>query len=408
MKRVKNKVARALKVTGIAAATLMLPATVFASEDSSLEFSGFARVIAGYLDTEQAYFEGYEDEISFTEKSLVGFQADYAITSEISLSGQLLLHTDSQHQSGIEWLYLSYDPNPDWQFKAGRLRTPYLKYSDVFDVGYAYSWISPPMQLYGSYLFFPRYEGVNVRYRFNIKEAYIDIEGYYGDFSNDIYVNGGEFNVNADNMYGVIAEVNYQGWQARVATFDVQQVTAGSSALNELQGGLELAGFTDLSAYFGIDGGTEAILFGLSYDSLDWFFTSEYVDVESDIPILGGISNYYFTVGRYLGDYQLLVTYAKSDQRLTTFENTIPQGVDPFLDLLYVGVEEARARFPTDVLNSVTLTGRWDFSPSMAFKAEVSFLDGEPGKTSLFEIKSGEQDFDRKAVLYQFGVEWVF
>jgi len=41
-------------------------------------------------------------------------------------------------------------------------------------------------------------------------------------------------------------------------------------------------------------------------------------------------------------------------------------------------------------------------------KAEVSFLDGEEGNTSFFEVKDGEEGFDRQATLYQVALEWVF
>lgn len=408
MKKEISRVLRIIALAGTAtAATLTLP-DALASEESSLEFSGFARVIAGYLDTDQAYFEGYEDELTFTEKSLVGFQADYAVTDEISLSGQLLLHTDSEHQSGLEWLYLSYDPNPDWQLKLGRLRTPYLKYSDVFDVGYAYPWISAPRQLYGSYLFFPRYEGANLRYRFNLSEVYIDVEAYYGQFSDEIDANGAKFNIDANDMYGGIVEVNYQGWQLRGASFLVDKIKASAEGIETLSAALAQAGFTDMANFFTINGSTEAYILGLTYDSLDWVMSAEYVDVSTSLTILAGIENYYFTVGRYFDEYQLLVTYARSNQVLTYFENTIPVGVNPQLDLLYNGIEEVVAQFPTDELNSVTFTGRWDYRPNMAFKAEVSFLNGYPGKSSMFELKEDSESFDRKAILYQFGVEWVF
>lgn len=365
-------------------------------------------MVAGYLDTDQAYFEGYGNKVSFSEKSLLGLQADYALTGTVSVSGQVLLHSDESRGSGLEWLYLSYEPNANWQFKAGRLRTPYLQYSDVFDVGYAYPWISPPRQLYGSYLFFPRYEGGNARYQFNIDDVYFGLEGYYGSFSDDIEASGESFHLEVKEMYGGIAEISYRGWQLRGATFISADVEADIAGLGELTGGLKAAGFDDLADYFSLTGRVDAYLVGISYDSLDWFMSAEYVDVESTINILAGIENYYVTLGRYFGDYQLLVTYAKSNQILGELNNTIPVGLDPQLDMLYYGVEQLQARFPTDVLDSVTLTGRWDFRPGMALKAEVTFLDGEPGKTSLFELKAGSENFDRQAVLYQFGLEWVF
>ena len=183
-------------------------------------------MVAGYLDTDQAYFEGYENKVSFSEKSLLGLQADYALTGTVSVSGQVLLHSDESRGSGLEWLYLSYEPNANWQFKAGRLRTPYLQYSDVFDVGYAYPWISPPRQLYGSYLFFPRYEGGNARYQFNIDDVYFGLEGYYGSFSDDLEASGESFHLEVKEMYGGIAEISYRGWQLRGATFISADVEA--------------------------------------------------------------------------------------------------------------------------------------------------------------------------------------
>ncbi|MEQ5809096.1 hypothetical protein J3369_16955 [Alteromonas sp. NFXS44] len=395
-------------LTGVFTAALLFSPCNNASDDVPVEFSGFARVVAGYLDTDQAYFEGYENKVSFSEKSLLGLQADYALTGTVSVSGQVLLHSDESRGSGLEWLYLSYEPNANWQFKAGRLRTPYLQYSDVFDVGYAYPWISPPRQLYGSYLFFPRYEGGNARYQFNIDDIYFGLEGYYGSFSDDIEASGESFHIEVKEMYGGIAEISYRGWQLRGATFISADAEADIAGLGELTGGLKAAGFDDLADYFSLMGRVDAYLVGISYDSLDWFMSAEYVDVESTINILAGIENYYVTLGRYFGDYQLLVTYAKSNQILGELNNTIPVGLDPQLDMLYYGVEQLQARFPTDVLDSVTLTGRWDFRPGMALKAEVTFLDGEPGKTSLFELKAGSENFDRQAVLYQFGLEWVF
>lgn len=128
--------------------------------------------------------------------------------------------------------------------------------------------------------------------------------------------------------------------------------------------------------------------------------------VNSEIAVLAGLNNYYVTVGTYYNDYQFAVTFAHSRQSLSVFENTIPVGIDPQLDMLANGVDALYSSLPSDDLDSVTFTSRWNYSTSLAVKAEVTLLDGKEGKTSQFEIIN--DDFNRKATLYQVGVEWVF
>lgn len=379
-----------------------------ATEPSGIEFSGFARLVAGYLNTDEASFEGYENKVSLSEKSLLGFQVDYAFSSQLSVSAQLLAHSDDSRDSGVQWLYLNYEPSSAWQFKAGRLRTPYLKYSDVVDVGFTYPWLSAPQQLYGSYLFFPQYDGITGRYRFNLDKVYVETELYYGSFEDEVTASGSHFSLEVNQLYGGVVQVTYSGLQFRVASLASQDLEVKIDGIEQLIGALTGAGYSELAAFFQLDGSAESYVMGLTYDSLDWFFVAERMKVSTDTAMLSGIDNYYLTLGRHWNEFQFLITFSHSKQTLNTLDNTIPVGVDPNLDSLYYGLEDFASMYPIDDLNTVTLTGRWDWSPSFAFKAEVSFLNGERGKTSFFHIKESAQDFDRKAILYQLGVEWVF
>lgn len=399
-----------MKICNVLCLCLILPvfSSFSAQEPSSIEFSGFARLIAGYLNTDEARFEGYENKVSLSEKSLLGIQVDYAFSSRFSVSTQLLAHSDDSRDSGVQWLYLSYEPSSAWQFQAGRLRTPYLKYSDVVDVGFSYPWLSAPQQLYGSYLFFPQYDGITGRYRFNLDKVYVETELYYGSFEDDVAASGSNFTLAVDHLYGGVIQVTYGGLQLRVGSLASQDMETRIDDIELLIGALAEAGFYDLAEYFRLDSSAESYVIGLNYDSLDWFFAAERMKVSTDAAVLSGIDNYYLTLGRYWHEFQFLITFSHSKQTIDTPDNTIPLGVDPQLDLLYYGVETFVARYPTDDLSTVTLTGRWDWSPSVAFKAEVSFLNGEHNKTSFFDIKEDGVDFDRNAILYQLGVEWVF
>ncbi|MBU2979638.1 hypothetical protein KO501_15505 [Alteromonas sp. C1M14] len=389
---------------------LLLPGfSSFSADDTpKIEFSGFARLVAGYLDTDEASFEGYENEVSLSEKSLFGFQVDYTLIPELSISAQLLAHSDEARDSGVEWLYLHYRPSPQWQFKAGRLRTPYLKYSDVIDVGFTYPWLSAPQQLYGSYLFFSRYDGINARYRFNFEKVYVDTELFYGGFDDEITASGESFEIDVKHLYGGAVQVTYGGLQFRAATLASKNMQAKIDGVELLIGALDQAGYDELVDFFSLEGSADSYVIGLTYDSLDWFFSAERMNVSTDTAVLSGIDNYYLTVGRHWRNFQFLITFSCSKQILDKPNNIIPLGVEPQLDALYYGVETFASRYPTDDLNTITLSGRWDWSPSLAFKGEVSFLNGERGKTSFFDINDDAVDFDRNAILYQLGVEWVF
>ena len=65
--------------------------TCFASAqaEDNLQFSGFARVVMGYLDDSNAEYAGYDDSISLGEQSLLGLQADYQFNETLSITGQL-------------------------------------------------------------------------------------------------------------------------------------------------------------------------------------------------------------------------------------------------------------------------------------------------------------------------------
>jgi|TARA_Y100000296_G_scaffold61579_1_gene71423 hypothetical protein len=370
-----------------------------------LEFSGFARAVAGKIDTEKATYEGYDNSISFSEKSLIALQADYSFSSSFSVSSQLLLHTDDDRESGIEWLYLTYAPSESFQINAGRLRTPFLKYSDVIDVGFAYPWINAPQQLYSSYLF-SQYEGANARLRRTFGDVVVDFEAYYGKYEDELESSGINVDIEVDNLFGGVIEVNYGGLQLRTATVNAPKVETTIDEIAPLLQGLKAAGFNSIAENFEINDRAGSFLLGVSYDALNWYVSGEWMKVSSDIDVLANLESFYVSYGYYVDEVLLHLTYASSRQSLNTIENTIPVGVSSALDQLYFAVEQLNSFFPTDDLDTWTLGARWDVKTNIALKAELSILDGKEGKSSFYDIK--ESNFDRNAALYQVAVEWVF
>ncbi|QPG07201.1 hypothetical protein IT774_11010 [Salinimonas marina] len=385
---------------------LLVCSNSYAGNDD-LELSGFARVVGGYLDASSVSYEGYDNSISFSEKSLVALQADYRLNTSLSVSAQLLLHSDEDRESGIEWLYLTYMPTKALQFNAGRLRTPFLKYSDVIDVGFSYPWVMAPQQLYSSYLF-SQYEGVNARYRTGFNGINFDFEAYYGQYDGDLHTGGQNVDVDVDGMFGGVIELNYKGFQLRASSTNGSNVSAEIEELEPLLQALNAAGFDDIAESLDIDDKASAYLFGASYDSINGYISGEWMKVSSDTEIFADIKSYYVSGGYYIDNVLLHATYAVSSQSINIIDNTIPTGISPQLDALHNSIDQVNDFFQPGDFHSFTVGARWDFKHHMALKGEVSFLNNKDGQTSYLELQPGKEMFDRRATLYQVALEWVF
>jgi hypothetical protein len=82
-----------LTILGLLLSLFINPSIAFANIAERFEFSGFARVIGGYLDESDATFEGYDNSLSVSNQSLFAVQGDFAFTETLSVSAQLLAHS---------------------------------------------------------------------------------------------------------------------------------------------------------------------------------------------------------------------------------------------------------------------------------------------------------------------------
>nr|WP_136250981.1 hypothetical protein [Ningiella ruwaisensis] len=389
---------------------LILPLSASAGENSKFsdrfEFSGFGRIIAGYLDEDAASYEGYENKLSVSEQSLIAVQTEFAATETLTIAAQLLAHSSEERQSGFEWFYLNYEPTKNWRFKAGKLRTPFFRYSDVIDVGFAYPWISAPQQVYSGYLF-SNYEGASATYRFNHAGVNVDVEAYYGVYDETVFYTGQEVDVDVDQIVGYIVQTSFDNFHARASVISSDDFDVDLPEFKQFEQTLRVAGFERNADSLSFDGSAVGYQASLGYDNLQYFTSAEWVRITSDVLIIPDIDSYYVTAGYNFYPFQAHATFSRSDASYDILTNEIPKGVNPQLDALSFGYDSVISNLQLDSLDSFTLGLRWDFRPSMALKTEVTFLKGEDGERAFFEIED-EANFDRDATLYQVAFEWVF
>jgi hypothetical protein len=358
------------------------------------EVSGFARVVGGYLDDADLNFEGYSNELSFSEQSLIAVQGEYAITPKLTLAAQLLAHSGEDRDSGIEWLYLNYEASDQWRFKLGKLRTPFFNFSDVIDVGYAYPWITPPQQLYGAFLF-SNYEGGSITYRFATEEANVDVELFAGQYDDDVFNAGEKIDVDVELMWGVIAKAQFEKLELRAAYLASDEFFADLPGISELSNTFAALGFQNNANVLSFDGSADSYQFSATYNDINYSATFEYAVIESDVYFVPKIESYYLTLAYYLGDVQLYGSYSTSNNDYDTVTNEIPFGLSPQLDTLAF------------TFDTVVNSAPWDFRPNMALKTEVTFLRGEEAQQSFFQILNPAST-NRDATLYQVAWEWIF
>lgn len=375
------------------------------AEESRVEFSGFARAVVGHLDDDNLSFLGYDDQYSFGEQSLFALRGDISLNDKVSLVAQAIAHSGDSRDSGIQWLYLDYTPTQNLAFKLGRQRLPFFNYSDVIDVGFAYPWITPPTQVYTTYVF-SEFDGILSRYDFASKSVSGSVGAYLGTFDGDIRVSGQLLPVTVDYVVGLLASINYQNFTFSAA-YHVGDVNAQTQDLDEFQNTLSMLNFTRSADELTIDDKASFFQLGASYNSLHFFVETEFTKIDTDSAFTPKVDAAYLTLGYNFSPFSVHATIASSTARYAVATNEIPLGISPQLDGLHFGFEQIFAALPIDSLASLTLGARYDWRHNVAFKAEVSALKGNDAERAFFDVVDTTKP-EREALLFQLAAEWVF
>ncbi|XOV80476.1 MAG: hypothetical protein ACFHVJ_05870 [Aestuariibacter sp.] len=381
-----------------------LPSTN-AAED--IQFSGFARVIGGATDSDMVAYEGYNESFRMSNQSLIALQLEQALSERLTIATQLLAHGSDERDSGVEWLYLRYQASPNWRVKAGKLRSSFLNYSDVVDVGFAYPWITPPQQVYTSY-FFSSYEGVNASYDYATSSFNLNLEFYFGSFDDAVVSANTEIDTSIDFLKGTIATFEMGQFKLRGSVHHSTEVTLGLNSIDVFSDLLAQQGFVNSARSLDTSGSVIIRQAGLSYDDLKYFFATEWLNIDSQINIAPEVSAYYVMVGRHWNDISFHFTVGELNNKPGAMVNEIPLGVSPQLDFLALQYQNIFRENGRGDYTSTTLGIRWDFRSKMAMKAEWTRISGEPDQANFQVSQLDTFPDDQTINLLQIGLEWVF
>jgi hypothetical protein len=203
-----------------------------------LDFNGFASVVAARVIAGSGgnpdfprdrqtpamvadYNTGalYEDGVTaLNRESRLGAQLNLRFSDSFSLVSQAVARAYPENVK-LEWLYLSWDPLPNWTLQVGRKRIPIYFYSEFQDVGVAYTWARPPQALYGWEA--SNYNGGSLRYTGAVGAVNLRASVYGGEEEvadagyNTIYYEDDQ-DSRWENILGADCELSYDWLVARV------------------------------------------------------------------------------------------------------------------------------------------------------------------------------------------------
>jgi hypothetical protein len=382
---------------------LTLPIDAFSKVD--FDFSGFGQVVVGQLDEKNAEYQGYDSSFSIKPHSLIGLQGELNFSDSLSVNAQVVGYANDDKKSGVEWLYLSYQPTDNFQIKIGKNKTPFFNYSDVENVGFAYHWTTPPQQVYNNYLF-NSFDGIFVRYDIPNRFLNVNVEAYWGEYSDDYNIGSDDVHVDVNNLAGLIINGNFDGLSFR-GSYNRGYVETQVPSLSSFITILEQANFPSMANQLSATGDFNFYQFGLSYEKLNYFVKTEITQIDPEVLIVPKTTSKYISIGYSLAPFVFHMTYAKSDAKYKDSINEIPLGISAQLDALHYGFEQVVQNTTKDDLTSYSAGVRWDWQTNIALKFDVTFLNAGKNQDGFF-TNFNDTEFDRKATLTQLAITWVF
>jgi hypothetical protein len=268
---------------------------IASSVKAEVSINGFGSVKAGKTSGDKEELYGYTSKLDFNNESLFALQLQSDLGEDLSVTAQLLGRGKDDFNVGFEWAFVSYQINSEWKVNAGKILTPFFKYSDYRNVGYAYVWNRTPMSVYN--LGFDTMDGISVYQTTTLGDFDSSLQLVFGNSQSKTNIDGFEADSKVDGVKGITWDIGRENVSARLA-YLVGDVSIDAQPLTPL---LTLMRNTGLSHQADLvevkDDASTFIGLSLAYDGDLFFAGSEYTFVESKNNFIAKLYSYYVNVG---------------------------------------------------------------------------------------------------------------
>lgn len=371
--------------------------------------------IAPARDISQRPASDFQTGNGWKVDSRIGLQLEYGVTPNLDLVGQWVLR-DQFHgnaDKATELAYLAYRPRDTIDLRVGRISYDAFLMSDHRNVGYAYTWVRPPLEFYGWIPVFS-VDGADVAYRWPGDEGHWRIKLQAGRGRTAIPIQRG-YDFAADRLLGVSLLRESSRWRFKAA---YSQFTVASEvpAFVPLQAGLDQlaaaaiplvsAEAADLRRNLSFQNARVGYAtLGAAYDDGTWFAQAELGSTTASAAAIPHGRMGYASVGRRFGDWAPYL-----------LRSTSRPGNDVRAAANNWGAFNATLRDPGLFIVNTTrieqdtwsLGVRWDFQRSAALKLQWDRTTIRPSGYGLWWRDLALNDQRRSIDLLSASVDFAF
>ena len=346
--------------------------------------------VAGNLNY-PLYF-GIGRNLSFESDSLAGMQLTAPISDKVEAILQIvaraypLVTTVSKYELNANWAYLKYQPFDSLSIKAGRILVPMYLLSQYFDIAYAYPWLKPPQEVYGT-LPVPPANGVIASWVADLASDWqLELEPFVFASNGSLSIASNSVSLQLKNYLGIAGALSNHDLTLRAVYLAGEALFNNGNPITFATTPvvLQLPSFNTVASYFSV---------GLRYDKDNILLLSEYARRNSPNSYLPDSIAWYVTGGYRFGKWMPLLTYAE----LKTAHND--------------RISQIPAALRTTMSNAIVLQQRsaevgvrYDYSQNIALKASVTRVEPLGGTRGLFNHRPNQKYVN----VFNFGVNAVF
>jgi hypothetical protein len=368
-----------------AAVSLAIAGCASTAGAATFDVSGFGTAGFTITDNDDAEFirssqgKGADSNGDVGVDSIAGIQATVHLSDKISGTAQVLLRRlyGDAFELDSPLAFIKLQATRDFAVRVGRVQLPVFLVSDFRQVGFANTWIRPPIEVYGQ-VPLDSVDGLDALYNAEAGPVTFSGQAFYGKADIDL----GTSEVSVKNFWGVNVSATMGPLTLRVGRVE-DKLTLVSAQADALINGLRQAGFAAYANELAVnEKKSEFTAFGAL---LDW--NNVIVQVEDTKSKLGGFpadtSGRYALVGYRVGKVTPFAMYAEREVDSARTSTVVPQ-VGPLIPLA-LGVNALIAG------NEQTTTSvglRWDAADSVAVKFQYDYVDPE-GNGLFGNVKPG-------------------
>nr|WP_321280272.1 hypothetical protein [uncultured Vibrio sp.] len=399
-----------LQLRGVLLGALIVPSISYSGTDM-VEFRGFGSLSGAYSDSETLGFrrditqEGKTRQLSLSQDSLIGLQTDVQFTDALKASIQVVGkdRVNNSLDEAVTWANVSYDFNNTWNVRVGRIGSDLTLIGDVGNISYAYDWVRPPVEFYGTIPFY-HYDGAEILYRRSLKKGHFSAKIFYGRSGSTFKYQTGESEFELVPFTG--ASLHYENggftYRAGYARTELASVHGSGVDLRSfLADSSHLPGMPETMAQFAMDRSPiQYFTTGFEYRNATWKWLAEASYMELELATLLPSFAAYTGVVKRFDNMALygLVAHTHSTHHPESANAQLPESLRRYLQI---------ALSESDVeQSSVSLGVRWDVATNIAIKGQWDHSWVSAGKSMLWE--GGDSTSDEQVNVFTLGVSFIF